>query len=101
MSTLLGKITGTILGILAFIAIFIICFGLLGIVVYGFGWSVGWIIHLFVGPDALYGIFFEQLIGLIWILGAVIYISVTNATRNTNNKLVEQFKNITKKYRGY
>lgn len=101
MSQLLGKIIGAILGIFIIGIMLIIFFGLVGTLVYGFGWSVGYVIHFFVGPDIIFNITFEQLIGIFWILTTIIYFSVSNAVKSNTQQLVEQFKNITKKYRGY
>lgn len=97
----LGKIIGTVMGVVVFVVVIIMLFGLIGMLVYGFGWSIGYIIHLVVGPDIIFGISFEQLIGTCWVLIALIYMAIRNASKTNNTLMLEQFKNITKKYRGY
>lgn len=100
MSQLSGRFIGALLGILVIATLIIMMFGLIGTIVYGFGWSVGWIIHIFVGPDMIFGVGFEQLIGICWVVSSIMFFSISNALKSNTAQLVEQFKNIAKKYRG-
>lgn len=86
-------VIGVILGIATIVGL------ILGLV-YGFGWLVGWVLHLMVGPNIVFGMTFEQFIGLIFVIGTVVGSSRT-ATDKKNKENIEKLTNKFKEYRGY
>jgi len=63
-----------VLGISFFI---ISIFGILLLMIYVFGYSVGWFIHLFVGPNLIYGFEFEQFVGLTFMLVSILNMKIS------------------------
>lgn len=69
---LLGLGTITLIPVL----IIFICFTTL-IVVYGFGWLMGWLLNFVVGPSMLFGITFPQFFGLMSVFASMVGGSIT------------------------
>ncbi len=69
---------------------------------YGLGWSVGWFMHLVVGPDMVFGIQFEQLIALMSVFAGITASLISQAISGTLTKGVgDVMKDKFKEYRGY
>ena len=89
-----------IVGMFALLGIMVgvvIASSLLLSVIYMFGYSVGWFLHLMIGPDLILGIEFTQLVGLLFVSGAIL--GSPRVIKNT--KAEKQIENTTKLYRGY
>ena len=89
----LFAVIGVIIGIVLVVGLFLLA-------VYGFGWSVGWILHLMVGPNIVFGITFEQFVGLLFVIGTIVGGS-RGAGDKENKKKIEDPANKLKSYRGY
>jgi len=82
------------------ILLFIVLVAIFLVVIYGLGYSVGWVLHLMVGPEIVMGMAFEQFIGIIFVSGTIIASGISSASSKEKDqlkKLVEQVKS----YRGY
>ena len=94
-----------ILGLLAIvlmIGFIVLIVGVIGALFYGAGWIVGWIIHLMVGPDYLFGLEFKQFVGIIFLLVGFIGVGRPSIDQNElKMKIDEGIQKSLKKYRGY
>jgi len=91
------------IGLLAIIGVVfgvVLIIGLLLWAVYGFGWLVGWVLHLMVGPNIVFGMTFEQFVGLLFIAGTIVGGSRSAIDKETK-KNIETLTNKIKSYRGY
>lgn len=78
-----------IIGIVVSLVAFIL------LITYGFGWIVGWTLHLFIGPDMIFGVTFEQFVGLVFVCGGILTGS-TNTEAATKTK--EAFNTVKRRF---
>lgn len=90
-----------LLTIVGIIMLLIIIVSIIGLISYGFGWSVGWFMHLFIGPDIIFGIQFEQAVGLLTMVLYVLGVSFWSIQNQNNKKIDKTIKTKMKEYRGY
>lgn len=64
-------VTGVVIGIVCLISSVML-------IIYGFGWSIGWVLHLFIGPDLIFGLQFEQFIGLVFLVSGIMVATIQN-----------------------
>lgn len=85
--------------IVAIIGVFI---ALVGALFYGFGWGVGWFIHLMVGPDIVFGMSFEQFMGVLFLIVGLVGTGKSAVNQEEVKKKVDEgIKKGLKEYRGY
>jgi len=80
---------------------FVLLFALIGALVYGFGYILGWSINLIVGPKILFGITFPQFFGVVFLTGGTIAGIISSNIQEKNNKAIVEITNKLKAYRGY
>lgn len=90
-----------LLAIAGIIILLIIIVSMIGLISYGFGWSVGWFMHLFIGPDIIFGIQFEQVVSLLTMVLYVLGVSFWSIQQQNNKKIDKIIKTKLKEYRGY
>jgi len=88
-------IAGIVVGLFVLVAGFLL-------VSYGSGWTIGWFMHLLVGPDIVFGIQFEQLIALMSVFAGIIASLISQAVSGTlTDKVGDVMSQKFKEYRGY
>jgi len=89
--------------VLIFVLILIGFFiALIGSLIYWFGWCVGWITHLMVGPDIIFGMAFEDFFGIFFLIVGLIGVGRTAVNQEEVKKKVDEgIKKGLKEYRGY
>lgn len=94
-----------ILGIIALIIVLCLIGTFIGLAMtlfYGMGWSVGWFIHLMVGPDMIFGMTFEQFIGVVFMVVGLVGVGKSAVNQEELKKKVDEgVKTGLKEYRGY
>ena len=94
-----------ILGFGALVGVFlliVVLVAVVGLLFYGFGWAVGWCIHIVVGPDIIFGITFEQFIGVAFLVAGIIGTGRSAGNqKDIKKKIDEGIQAGLKEYRGY
>ncbi len=90
----LFAVIGVILGIAVIVSLILA-------LAYGLGWLVGWFLHLMVGPDIIFGITFEQFIGVLFVAGSIVGGSKTTIEKSKENEKIKELGDQLKNYRGY
>lgn len=82
-----------IISIIISVIIMIVCF--FGLIFYSFGWISGYILHMFIGPDIIFGMTFEQFFGILTLVMGSIGTGRTIYTKSyIDNKIAEGIKKI-------
>jgi len=95
-----------LLGVFALIMLLIVIIMLFS---YGSGWLIGWLMNCVLNIDTVFGLYFEQLIGLMTLFSSMLVSSVVTTQnilkkkdlQKTNNYVEKAIVNALKKYRGY
>ena len=102
------KLGEFLLGLLAIIVVLALIgvFIALGMAVfYGMGWSTGWLLHLVVGPDIVFGMQFEQFIGMVYVVVGIFVSGKAAVSANVDKKIEKRIDKVVtdvkKEYRGY
>lgn len=88
-----------IVSIVLVMGIIILFSALVFALLYAFGYTTGWVLHLMVGPDILFGMTFEQFIGVVFVIAGVIGATIAGVIKPDENK--KSLKDALKDYRGY
>lgn len=72
---------------------------------YGLGWGTGWFLNLVVGPEMVFGMTFEQFIGLVYVVVGIAVSGKTVMNKNVEKKIEDRIdkvvNDVKKQYRGY
>jgi hypothetical protein len=98
----LGNLILGILALFVVAALIGVFIALVGALFYGFGWCVGWFLHLMVGPDLVFGMAFEQFMGILFLIVGLVGTGKGAANQEDVKKKVDEgIKKGLKEYRGY